>query len=207
MARHPAPPEPREPEQRQRLFVAVVLPGSWIASLEAAQRELRDAALPLRFVRPEGIHLTLHFLGATAESRLASLDEALRRATAAARPHGLVLGAPGSFGGPRRPRVVWAGVDGQTGLLQQLHRAIGRELSAAAFPVEQRPFHPHLTLARVPEHTSHSDASRIAAAVENLRLAPVPRLDVANVVLIESHLERGGARYDHLAVHPLTATS
>jgi RNA 2',3'-cyclic 3'-phosphodiesterase len=191
----------RERVPERRLFIAVLLPPAWISALAGLQQQLRDAGLRLRYVRPEGIHLTLHFLGATPEMRKEALDAALREAAAYSGPFQLRFGAAGTFGTPRRPRVVWTGIEDAEGGLNDLQRSIGNELGAAGFPVEQRPFRPHLTLARVPEGISTADAERLTRAVAELRVPAVAPIEGQHFSLVESHLGASGARYDQLATY------
>src|SRR4051794_13154099 len=100
-----------------RLFIAATLPDEWLTGLRALQDELRRALEPgirLRYVRPEGIHLTLKFLGATDPSLL----ETPHRALPGAVPHPLAFplrpGGAGTFGDRRSVRVAWFGLEGET---------------------------------------------------------------------------------------------
>src|SRR5437867_392019 len=96
-----------------RLFIAIELPEAWTAALTRAQDTLRGRGLDgLRWTRPEGIHLTLKFLGNVDERRVPELGASLEQAVAGLRPFTLRLSGLGSFGPPARPRVVWAGVTG-----------------------------------------------------------------------------------------------
>src|SRR6185295_11857261 len=125
--------DPSAPQQL-RLFVAIELPDGVRRALTDAMRLLQDAGATsgLRWVRPEGIHLTLKFLGATPEHRLPEIASALEAALAGAprfdlRPEGF-----GAFHGRRHDphemrgsresyrhnlRVLWVGVAGDTSAL------------------------------------------------------------------------------------------
>jgi 2'-5' RNA ligase len=183
---------------RPRLVVAVLLPDSWLAALGAVQDDLRRAGLRLRYVRPEGIHLTLKFLGEVESARLASITAALQGPTVNLQPFRLSLGALGTFGPDRRPRVVWAGLRGDLASLGAVAEAVDVALAGAGFAREMRPFRPHLTLARVPDSLPADDAGRIAAALAGVRTVASAPLDVTGYALVRSELGPGGARYTTL---------
>lgn len=178
-----------------RLFVAVLLPESWLAVLAGVQRELRGAGLELRYVRPEGIHVTLRFLGETPRSRVAGIEGALAASVVGMRPFDIRLDAMGIFGTPRRPRVVWAGLEHDEGSLDVLRASIEDALVGAGIEREGRPFRPHLTIARVPDRLSGAEAAGIAPVVEEVGLFDVPAHRVESIALMRSELGPGGARY------------
>src|SRR5574341_1768844 len=93
--------------EQLRLFVAIELPGEVRDALSRLQHELQRRGLTqLRWVRPEGIHLTLKFLGETPAEKVQAIKGALSGAVEGVAPHALALGALGTFGG-RSPRVLW----------------------------------------------------------------------------------------------------
>ncbi len=189
---------------RLRLFAAVALPEAlaraateWIASL-AARPGLGHG---VRWVRPEGLHLTLHFFGNVEAAARPRIEAALAAGVAAGGgPFELALAGLGAFPSPARPRVVWVGAE-EPGAerLRQLQRAVAGAVAAAGFPVEARPFHPHLTLGRVPAAPPPGLAAAIAAAAGR----PLGRWVVDAVTLFKSELSPGGSRYTPLAVWPL----
>lgn len=190
-----------------RLFVAVELP-------DAARRAVADAIATLernapqrtlRPVRAEGVHLTLKFLGATPESQIPAIIDALQAAASRERPMTLRIGAPDVFGARRNMRVAWLGVEGDTDSLTALAADVDAVLAPLGFAREERPFAAHLTLARVRDEASPADRERIAEAVHRLRRADAAWL-ASEVALMRSTLAPGGARYDALARLPLQAT-
>jgi 2'-5' RNA ligase len=187
--------QPREGPPSLRLFVAILLPDSWLALLGDVQQDLRRAGLSLRYVRPEGIHLTLKFLGETPIDRIAVIEQALVEAASAVRPFTLHLGGLGTFGPPSRPRVVWAGIDGDRHRLNELFEAIERALQRTGIAPEQRAFNPHLTLARVPDQMPSPEAVRIVPALEHRTWKAAMIHAVDSVSLMQSELGAGGARY------------
>ena len=186
-----------------RLFIAIALPESWRTMLRDTQDRLRDAGLRLRFVRPENAHLTLKFLGEVEAGRLPSLTDALGAVPDRHRGFTLELGDLGTFGGARRPRVVWVGLRGDLPALSALHAALEAALVPLRFPRETGPFRAHITLARTPESLPAAEAARIAPVLAGLgRLTGEP-LAVGEFALMQSDLGPGGPRYTALASWPL----
>jgi 2'-5' RNA ligase len=199
-----------EREQRLRLFVAVELPEPWHDGLSQLMDEMKAAlaadattkGVRVRWVRPEGIHLTMKFLGETPESKLDAVKRALVRAVPAPPGIRLQIGRAGSFSDRRAPRVVWAGVEGQTKELAALAERVDTWLASAGYARELRGFTPHLTLARLPEDLSQAERQAVAAATNGFVIPHLEPFTVDKVSLIQSHLGPGGARYERLAAFP-----
>ena len=189
-------------EELLRLFVAVDLPEAVREALARIQQELRGRDLPgLRWVRPEGIHLTLKFLGETPAAKVPAIEDALAAAQGVA-PFRLALGTPGTFGGRRGPRVLWLDIVGDVQRLRELQAAVEGKLAEAGFAPEQREFSPHLTLARVRQPPSPGTAERVSRALEAVA-PPRSEFEVREVLLMRSTLKPGGAEYERLAAFPL----
>ncbi|MPZ50384.1 MAG: RNA 2',3'-cyclic phosphodiesterase [Dehalococcoidia bacterium] len=195
-----------------RLFVAIELPDAWKQALQALQSEMqaalstdpRTAGTRIRWVRPDGIHLTLKFLGEAPSDRLAAVQDALSIAIAAPPALELALGRVSSFSSRRAPRVVWAGIaeSGAAGRLLRIVEQVETRLAAAGFPRERRGFTPHLTLARLPDDLSPASREAVAEVTAGFATpAPAP-FTVDKVSLMQSHLGPGGARYERLASYP-----
>ncbi len=188
-----------------RLFVAIELPQEVRAALAEAIERLKAAGVDdgLRWVRPEGIHITLKFLGATDEEDLPAIVSSLREAVREHAAFSLQLGGLGTFGGNRNVRVVWAGVAGKTDALASLATNVDQTMAALHFPRESRPFAAHLTLARVRDDVSAGDRERIHRVVSDSPTEPGAVIRVEQIALMESTLQRGGAVYRALATFPL----
>jgi 2'-5' RNA ligase len=149
----------------------------------------------LRYVRPEGIHLTLKFLGETPAHLVPRIGPALAEVAARATACSIELGAAGFFGSSRRPRVVWRGVAGDRACLDALAHSVDEALAAVGFTREDRGFNPHLTLARVPDDLPPADVARIGPAVQALGRPSAGAFALERLSLMRSVLQRGGARY------------
>jgi 2'-5' RNA ligase len=186
-----------------RLFVAVELPGAVRQALDHLQHELQRRALRgLRWVRPEGIHLTLKFLGETPRDKLDTIEEALTGSTAGIAPHELSLGRLGTFGSRNAPRVLWVDLAGDVETLQRLQEQVERALVPLGFPRENRGFSAHLTLARVGPESARDVAGPLAEATGSVSASPT-RFEASEVALMMSKLGPGGAVYTQLKAFPL----
>jgi 2'-5' RNA ligase len=189
------------------LFVAIELPETWLKALGGTQRALADAfetprTPRLRWVRPEGIHLTLKFLGNIPVERVDELRGLLTEAVPAAPGLTLSLGESGFFTGPGNlVRVLWVGVRGDLLALETLASTIDSACSKLGVPKERRRLAPHLTLARVPDATSLG-AQEMRDAMAKIETLKCPALAVPRVSLMRSHLGPGGARYERVTAFP-----
>lgn len=132
-----------------RLFAAIPVPGpQGRALLEWLPEGLGDN-LPFRKqVHPADLHITVFFLGDTDEGRLPVIHQALSQAAAASSPFSLHINALGCFGAPHAPRVLWAGTGGAQDSLHLLHQHVCSHMAQGGFTPEDRPYKPHITLAR-----------------------------------------------------------
>jgi RNA 2',3'-cyclic 3'-phosphodiesterase len=127
-----------------RLFVGLTPPGEVVEALQIATVGLRALAPDLRWTRPEQWHVTLVFLGEVGDDVSDELARRLNRAAARHPPLALALGGGGRFG----HRVLWTGVQGDRDGLRRLAASAAAAARRSRLPVEHRPYHPHLTLAR-----------------------------------------------------------
>jgi 2'-5' RNA ligase len=192
----------------QRLFVGVPLSPAAASEIEAIVEGVR--AIPLatgardvRWVRLDGLHLTLRFLGPTLPDRVeATTDAVARAAENAGGPFEIELAGAGSFPPGRRPRTLWIGLSAGIERLGGLARGTQEALQEAGWPPEERPFRPHLTVARsdgVPAGALVAD--RLSDAMRGRRiLCTIDRLG-----LFESITGAGPARYVPVALFGLGA--
>ena len=195
-----------------RLFVAIELPETWKQALERVQQAMQqemsaDASLSkvkVRWVRPEGIHLTLKFIGNVPAERVSSIEFAIASAVPAEPGIELSLDRTGAFSDKRAPRVIIAtvGVGGGYQRLQRLAESIETWLAPAGVPRERRTFTPHLTLARLPVNIAAATRQTLADVTNRVQSPQAPALQVTSVSLMRSHLGPGGARYERLAAFP-----
>ena len=191
----------------RRLFVAVPLDEpafrtvtGIVERIRADREQVAANERDVRWVRMDGLHLTLRFLGPTPESDVQDVAEALRRAADGHDAFEIRIDGGGTFPNPHRPRTLWLGVTQGTRELAALAERLDRELLAAGWPARERPFRAHLTVARSDGIPAGADVGRRlveAAAGLDLRSA------ADRVVLFESITGRGAARYEPLETVPL----
>ena len=183
-----------------RAFVAIELPDHVRQVLaELIERMSRADVRGLRAVRPEGIHLTLKFLGPTDTAQVEPVVAAIERVCQTHRAFDLVLGGPGAFPSPTSPRVLWTGVESPGSELIALQRDVEASLVGLGFPRDERRFSPHLTLARFREGTPVEDRRKAAEALFSTDVQPGTRMSVDGLNLIKSTLLPAGAVYERLA--------
>ncbi len=191
-----------------RLFVACELPTAVRDALGRLQGDLKARTTSrLRWVRPEGIHLTLKFLGEVPAAKRREIESALAAAIVDPFAFELRLGHVGGFGGRQRLRVIWVGLEGDVEGLAGLAALVEKALTPLGFPRESRPFAPHLTLARVPDDATPEERGRLADLLGSFSAPPSAAMTVNAVSLMQSFLEPGGARYQRLAVFPAPTVS
>jgi 2'-5' RNA ligase len=191
--------------ERLRLFIAIELGERALQALGTLQTQLRQnglAAPDLRWARPEGVHLTLKFLGEVDARRVPDIEGGLAEAARGVSAHRLSLGRLGTFGGKGAPRVLWVDVQGDLETLGALQQRVEDQINPLGFPREDRPFSPHLTLARVRPESARSVAEPLAQAIARV---PVPEAEIEarEVSLMCSRLGPRGAVYTRLATFPL----
>lgn len=184
-----------------RAFIAIPLPKSLLAELGQVQRKLEREVPPrsVRWVRPDGIHLTLKFLGDTPAPKLPPIKTALEVVARNRPPCAFTVASLGCFPNLRRPRVLWVGVEEPTGRLADLQDAIEKALVPFGYPPEGRGFNPHLTLGRVHRRADRSDVARIGEVVAATEVGTLGEVPVVHFALIRSVLKPTGAEYTTLA--------
>lgn len=190
-----------------RTFIAIVLPEPLLRQLAQVQRQLEKRAPPesVRWVNPEGIHLTLKFLGDTPVAKLESIRAALAAVASRSAPCTFTVGGLGCFPNARRPRVLWVGVQPVGGELAALQRAVEAAMKSLGFPPEDREFTPHLTLGRVRDRVAPADLARLGALISSAEVGTLGEVTARHFALIQSVLKPTGAEYTPLAEFSLGA--
>lgn len=199
--------DPYAGQTGRRLFVAVPLPASAVEAVTEVVTAVREQPLPagahdVRWVRLDGLHLTLRFLGPTTPDREARTMDAVTRVASVNPAIEAELGGAGTFPPDGRPRTLWIGLTEGADALTDLAASVGRELVAAGWPPDERPFRAHLTLARSDGiAVGRLVADRLAALMADRRI-PVA---IERLGLFESVTGGGPARYVPLIEEALTA--
>lgn len=186
-----------QPRDKQiRSFIAIPVPSEGIQALEEVVKGF-DAEIgrDVRWVRPEGIHLTLKFMGNIPAGMVDKVLEVLPSVTAKFSPFKLGISGLGAFPNLRNPRVLWAGLEGDLEELAELQAAVEEAVGDLGLPKEQRPFSPHLTLGRVRREASEGRLRKIAEVVAEGELPATPSWTATTVNLMRTELDPAGSRH------------
>jgi 2'-5' RNA ligase len=191
-----------------RSFIAIDLPDSTKNQLQAVVQQLRDQVPhdSVRWTRITGIHLTLQFLGDVKQSDLPQIEEVLAQVGQRHAPFEFGVGGVGCFPNTRRPRVLWVGIQEQSGALAALQRDVAKSLTPLGFEPEKRSFHPHLTLGRVKRGVRSGDLRRLGEVIVTAGVGELDRVQTDSFRLMRSELRPSGAIYSSLAVVELSKT-
>ncbi|HMP71950.1 MAG TPA: RNA 2',3'-cyclic phosphodiesterase [Kiritimatiellia bacterium] len=192
-----------KPPETHRLFIGLLLPASVQKAAARIQERLAATGAPLRLPCPSDLHLTLLFLGSTPASLLPDLARALDQASSAIPPFSLTFSGIGTFGPPRRPRVIWTGIPHPPRPLLDLHDRSRQAVLALGHPLEDRPFQPHLTLARPRPPQPWPALTTTLASLTNQLLGSV---EVREVHLLRSQPHLTTHRYTTLHTASLKGT-
>ncbi len=180
-----------------RLFVALELSDAVRAAVRDLIARLQRARADIRWVRPEGMHLTLKFIGEVPEEKLALIRQALA-SVASPQPVALEFGGLGFFPHERRPRVLWVGIQASENL-----SPLAAEIEAALEPLgierENRDYVPHLTLGRF---KSSKGTDKLHEEIAALPSTHFGRIETGEFFLFQSKLSPAGAHYTKLVAFP-----
>jgi len=191
----------KEPSEHWRVFVAIELPSLVRKSLSDHINRLRQTLPDVHasWSHEENLHLTLKFLGKTPVAKVEALSQATQQAALMTEPFDLIVADCGAFPPRGQPRVLWIGIEDPTEKLTALHHALEDKCAKAGFAREERPFHPHLTIARV---RKPKGSRRLAELHRELEIADQQQtVRVAEVVLFRSELLSEGSRHTVVSRH------
>lgn len=168
-----------------RTFIAFKLPDDIKDELGEVITALKARSGPVKWVRPEGLHVTVKFLGNIDEALTAPLSHELDRVAAAFPPVHVRLSGIGAFPHMRRPRVVYAGLMGDTSIMGEIAAQVDRACTSLGLEPEKRPFKAHITLGRL----------KLPSVVDSAKEMREKDFLITDVILYKSELSPAGARY------------
>jgi 2'-5' RNA ligase len=160
--------------------------------------KLRKCGVRCSWVRPENIHLTLKFLGDTPSEAVAKITRDIGMVLEGIAPLELRLEGVGTFGG-KSPKVVWAGLSGDTEALELITRVIDDVTFLHGFPREKRPFSPHLTVGRVRDP---QNAGELVSKIGEIEIEPEDFI-AERIIFMKSELTPQGSIYTPLHEYDL----
>lgn len=188
----------------RRVFVAIPLPEPARREVAALVDEVRAAGDPtardVRWVRLDGLHLTLRFIGPIEDDHLAAVSGAVERAAAGLGSFEVAIEGAGAFPSTGRPRAIWLGVEEGSDELARAAAVLDDALAETGFERSQRPYRAHLTLARSDGIRAGPDvARRLIEAADGRRTT----FSAGELVLFETVAGGGPARYVPITSAPL----
>ena len=183
-----------------RAFIAIELPAPVKEAIAGLRERLRRSGAKASWVKTENMHLTLRFLGDVPPERLDRLGTRFGDAAAQCAAFPLSVAGTGLFPNARRPSVVWAGVAAPEGGLRSARPGAEDAARAAGLPPDNKPFHPHITLARI------RDRRDLGTLLDDLEAAKAffgGDFITRSVSLFSSEVNRGGPVYRRLREFPL----
>lgn len=183
-----------------RSFIAIELPDEVKDGLSRLKSKMssREGTF-VKWVDIDEIHLTLKFLGNIYSEQIAEIAEAIKGASQGIHPFQLRISGLGAFPNLKQPRVVWVGVFGETDKLLRLQQSIDSALLFLGLAKEERPFTPHLTLARVRQGASSLQIKGFSDLVTSSSFENDYYFKVESVNLMKSQLTPQGAIYTRLS--------
>ena len=200
MSRNPDPKEVKAPAT-WRIFCALDIPDEVRQRIrEHVNRLIRtNPEVRASWTNPDNIHLTIKFLGNIAVARVPTISEAAAGATNQLSSFTLQISSCGVFPSPSHAKVLWIGVNDSSGMLSELRQRLELECEKRGFPIEERAFKPHLTLARL-------RGGNNTRALVDAHLAadfPAQTVTVNELIVFRSELSSHGAKYTAISKHPI----
>jgi RNA 2',3'-cyclic 3'-phosphodiesterase len=181
-----------------RLFVAIDLPVSVKQQLSSLSTRIDG----VRWTETTNLHLTLRFIGDVPQHTVSAIQAALLSVQSP--PFSLQVSGVGTFpGNPRKPpRIIWAGLSSQPPALTSLYETIEANIRVLGLPPDDKPYTPHITLARVKSSDNHT-ATAIHQFIERNAGFHSEAFIPSEFHLMESQLAPSGPKYVSLARYPL----
>ena len=188
-----------------RLFIAIRLPEDVIHKITEISRYFQTQLPPevLKWVETENLHLTLRFLGEIPEGKISQVRDALTQVAATQNPFTLSVEGLGMYPHANQPRTIWLGFQGAKPAMS-LHAKLENALAGIKLEIENRPFNPHLTLARVRSRTDREAAHQIGQTLAAFKVGSLGAVEVHEIHLIESKLTPQGPIYTTRFTVPLS---
>lgn len=164
------------------------------------QTQLKDCNADVRWEPVDKFHATIKFLGDVQDQMLPTVMQIIKQVVARFSPFDVVYRSLGAFPNKRRPRVIWIGCENSSGELLGLKEDLDTTLKPLGFPVEERTFHPHITLGRVHGERGVKD---LLSKVESLTFEP-HSARVERILFMKSRLKPQGSVYSIVRSIPLT---
>jgi RNA 2',3'-cyclic 3'-phosphodiesterase len=181
--------------QTIRAFVAFPIPEAIMIRIYDIQERLKSYRLPVRWVKPENVHLTLKFFGEISLSTISDIGKVLEDTVQEYAPLMFFIKGLGVFPNIKKPRVLWIGISGDIKPLSQIQANLETNLERKGFAKENRSFKSHLTLGRIKGDIHPENLFDILRSFSDFTSEP---FEAKELVLYKSELNPSGALYTKL---------
>ena len=187
------------PEAEFRLFVAIEIPPKLKdALIGVTERLALERWDPVRWVRPEGFHITIKFLGDTPSSRVPAIEQAIATLANQQPRFDLILGGMGFFPSGANANHIYVGLSGDLAALNNLQRAADSAFANLGYARENKPFKPHITLGRLRKEATREQRDDAVSRALALGLGTVGSFSADGLHLMRSTLAAGGSIYEEM---------
>ena len=169
-----------------RTFIAIDLPDGMKSGLGRYVRDISGGKRDYKWVAVENLHVTMAFLGDIEYDDITVVASAIGRAASEGSPFTARLGAVGTF-----PSVIWIGLSQGDGECQEIYKHLCREMGEAGFRLDDKRYHPHITIARSRRRMS----PEVRRYFETNEPPRSPSFRINELVLFESRLRPQGPEY------------
>ena len=188
-------------ESLLRTFISVSLPKGIVNIKKMLQSTIDSKGVEIKWVRDGNMHLTLKFIGHTPEESVEDINKTLKSVTEDFSNISLSIVGSGCFPRPERARTLWVGITGEKDKLNDFVDAINISLEPFGFPIQERKFIPHVTLARIKYPQKYTpDITQFL----NTTFSELP-MKISRINLMSSQLFSKGAVYTILGTHFLVS--
>ncbi len=182
-----------------RAFIAIDLSPDILSRIDEVSSNLKErmGKLPVRWVPAENVHLTLKFLGDVSTTYVGHLEEIIRHSAMSHECFEMSVGSLGVFPNPRRPRVIWLGVEAPPTLMT-IQRNIDQETNRLGYETKNQAFSPHLTIGRVSRGADYRELKEISDILDTETVGFLGATRVEQINLYRSDLKPTGAEYTRI---------
>ena len=189
-------------DETVRAFIGIEIPLEVKDALCNMSSSLKKKVKDIRWIRAEGIHITLKFLGNISSANIKEIETVLDPLCSSGQAIDLNLNGVGVFPDLKHPRIVWVALGGETDKLTALQRGIDKSCAAVGFPEEKRAYTPHLTLGRVKSYKGGRKLKNLEQLFSEITFSDMPHFRANFVHLYKSDLKPDGAVYTKLKSFP-----
>lgn len=175
-----------------RLFIALELSEEQRRELALFQARFKSNFSGVRWVKPEGMHLTLKFIGETDQARVESISDVMDSVVRSEQPFNTVYSGCGVFPAPGKARILWVGLNRGAEITTEIAERLDSSLSGQGFKKEKQQFKPHLTIGRIRQSLESKLINEFLNSGDDFHTSPAL---VNSITLFRSNLTSHGAFY------------